>query len=257
MMYFKNCSGKMTCIESSESEVKAAMQPIGILLIEDDADIRDSVRILLESEGYSVKETANGADGLRYLDDTVSLVILDVMLPGISGIKTCEEIRKRSYVPVLFLTAKSSESDKLIGLTVGGDDYLIKPFSYSELLGRVRALLRRYHVYSGKTVQPEPTDPVIRIGGIELRQDRNEVSANGKEIMLTDLEYRIILLLMQHPRETFSAQVIYETVWQEPYYYASNGTVMVHIRKLRIKLEKNPDTPEHIKTIWGKGYRFE
>ena len=124
-----------------------------ILLIEDDADIREGVRILLESEGYAVMEAENGIQGLGMLSRQTGLVILDVMMPGLSGIRTCEEIRKKSYVPVLFLTAKAQESDKLIGLMAGGDDYLPKPFSYSELLGRVKALLRRYQVYRGKKKQ--------------------------------------------------------------------------------------------------------
>lgn len=234
------------------------MEKAKILIIEDDADIREGVRILLESEGYLVTEAENGKSGLAILDDTFGLVILDVMMPGISGLKTCEEIRKVSVVPVLFLTAKSNESDKLIGLMAGGDDYLVKPFSYAELLGRAKALLRRYQIYSGhKTVSIKAQVTVIKIRNIEINQDVNEVTVNGKEVDLTEIEYRILLLLMKHPRKIFSAQNLYESIWQEEYLYSSNSTVMVHIRKLRTKIEKSPESPEHIKTIWGKGYRFE
>lgn len=235
------------------------MQNARVLIVEDDADIREGVRILLESEGYAVTQAQNGTQGLQLFDDSFSLVILDVMMPGISGLKTCEEIRKQSFVPVLFLTAKSTESDKLIGLMAGGDDYLIKPFSYAELLGRVRAMLRRYYVYNEKNVgkQPETDDPVICIGGVELHERFNEVVVDGKEVSLTDIEYRILLLLMRYPNKTFSAQNIYESVWEEAYYYSANGTVMVHIRNLRMKIEKSPESPVHIKTVWGKGYRFE
>ena len=158
-----------------------------ILLIEDDADIREGVRILLESEGYLVEEAGNGTEGLNMLSQQTGLVILDIMMPGISGIKTCEEIRKRSNVPVLFLTARSLESDKLIGLMAGGDDYLAKPFSYSELLGRVKALLRRYYVYRGKDEKDEEEkEDYIERAGIRISETFNEISVKGKNVDLTD-----------------------------------------------------------------------
>lgn len=229
-----------------------------ILLIEDDADIREGVRILLESEGYEISEADNGKTGIAMLDDSFSLVILDVMMPGMSGIKVCEEIRKTSVVPILFLTAKSTESDKLLGLMVGGDDYLAKPFSFAELLGRVKALLRRYRDYNTRTNESfKIHDSVIHIGNISINENFNEVTVDGAEVNLTDLEYRILLLLMKYRGKIFSAQNLYETVWQEEYMYNSNSTVMVHIRKIRAKIEKNPESPDHIKTVWGKGYRFE
>lgn len=229
-----------------------------ILLIEDDADIREGVRLLLSAEGYEILEADCGEKGLKQLDESVDLVILDVMMPGMSGIKTCEEIRKKSYVPVLFLTAKSSESDKVMGLMAGGDDYIIKPFSYAELLGRVKALLRRYHVYSGKkSVEEEAEETMLQVGDIRINELLNEVWKNNRPIRLTEIEYKILLLLMKHPRKVFSAQQVYENVWKEPYLYASNSTIMVHIRNLRLKVENVPENPEHIKTIWGKGYRFE
>ncbi|BAK47541.1 response regulator consisting of a CheY-like receiver domain [Clostridium sp. SY8519] len=229
-----------------------------ILVIEDDRDIREGIRILLEGEGYAVEEAENGMEGLKKLDTDMDLVILDIMMPGISGLKTCEEIRKTSYVPVLFLTAKSKESDKLIGLMAGADDYLCKPFSYSELLGRVKALVRRYQIYSGKG-QPQQTqqDTILEIGEIRLDTARNDVWVRGEEIHLSDIEYHILMLLMQYPGKVFSAQNIFESVWNEPYFYNSSGTIMVHIRKLRLKIERDPQNPKHIKTVWGKGYRFE
>lgn len=233
------------------------MKKAKILIIEDDADIREGITLLLESEEFEVVEAENGMEGLKCLDEDTGLVILDVMMPGISGLKTCEEIRKISYVPILFLTAKSSESDKLMGLMVGGDDYLTKPFSYAELLGRVKALLRRYQVYSGQPEERKSQETWIELSGIRIRTDFNEVWIDEKEIELSELEYKILLLMMQNPRKIFSAQNLYESVWGEPYLYTSNSTVMVHIRKLRVKIEKKPEEPEHIKTIWGKGYRFE
>lgn len=230
-----------------------------ILLIEDDADIREGVRLLLSAEGYEILEADCGEKGLEQLDASVDLVILDVMMPGISGIKTCEEIRKVSYVPVLFLTAKSSESDKVMGLMAGGDDYIIKPFSYAELLSRVKALLRRYHIYSGKKTveETEAEETMIQVGDIRINELMNEVWKDNRPIRVTEIEYKILLLLMKHPGKVFSAQQVYENVWKEPYLYASNSTIMVHIRNLRIKIENVPESPEHIKTVWGKGYRFE
>lgn len=229
-----------------------------ILIVEDDEDIREGVRILLESEGYMVDEAGDGRKGLQTLQDDTDLVILDIMMPGMSGLRTCEEIRKVSNVPVLFLTAKVQESDKLIGLMAGGDDYLTKPFSYAELLGRVKALLRRYKVYMGKNeVMDNQENAWIKSGRIKINRNYNEVFVDGKETDLSEIEYRILLLLMEHPRKIFSAQNLYESVWNEPYFYSCNSTVMVHIRKLRVKIEEDPQNPRYITTVWGKGYKFD
>ena len=234
------------------------MEKEQVLIVEDDADIREGVRILLESENYHVSEAENGRKGLELLNDETDLVILDVMMPGMSGLRTCEEIRKVSNVPVLFLTAKAQESDKLIGLMAGGDDYLPKPFSYAELLGRVKALMRRYKVYMGKNLGNEKEEePYLEMKGIRIHETFNEVFVNDVEKEMSDIEYHILLLLMQHPGKIFSAQNLYESVWQEPYFYSCNSTIMVHIRKLRVKIEEDPKNPKYIKTIWGKGYRCD
>lgn len=234
------------------------MEKEHVLIIEDDADIREGVRILLESENYSVEEVENGRKGLEALNDKVDLVILDVMMPGMSGLRTCEEIRKVSNVPVLFLTAKAQESDKLIGLMAGGDDYLPKPFSYAELLGRVKALLRRYRIYRGKRMESQQSEgPYLSIGPIKVHETFNEVYVDGVEKEMSDIEYHILLLIMKYPRKVFSAQNIYESVWNEPYFYSCNSTIMVHIRKLRVKIEEDPKNPKYIKTVWGKGYKFD
>ena len=232
------------------------METAKILLVEDDQDIREGVRILLESESYTVTEADSGEAGLRLLTDDTDLVILDVMMPGMSGLKTCEEIRKTSYVPILFLTAKAQESDKLIGLMAGGDDYLAKPFSYAELLGRVKALLRRYQVYRGKAGAGR-TDRYLEAAGLRVNLDFNQVFADGEEKELSTIEYKLLLLMMQHPRRIFSAQQLYESIWEEPYFYTCSNTVMVHISKLRAKIEQDPQRPRRIATVWGKGYRFE
>lgn len=233
------------------------MEQNKILLIEDDADIREGVRILLESEKFAITEAEDGKTGLEKLNSCIDLVILDIMMPGMSGLRVCEEIRKTSNVPILFLTAKTQESDKLIGLMAGGDDYLSKPFSYSELLARVKSLIRRYKVYQGKNDVLASPDKWIESGGIRINTTYNDVYINGVQADLPNIEYKMLLLLMSHPHKIFSAQNIYESVWQEPYFYNSSNTVMVHIRSLRLKIEDDAQAPKHIKTVWGKGYKFE
>lgn len=201
-----------------------------ILIVEDDPDIRDGVRILLAGEGYHILEAENGLRALELFNPEVDLVILDIMMPGMSGLRVCEELRKSSTVPILFLTAKSQESDKL---------------------------LRRYCVYLGKEQAPQkPRNTTLEAHGVRLALDCNRVWVDEREVDLTETEYKILRLLMQNPQRIYSIQVIYETVWNEPYYYVSNGTVMVHIRNLRMKVEDDPQNPARICTVWGKGYRF-
>ena len=190
------------------------------------------------------------------LSAETDLIILDIMMPGISGIKTCEEIRKTSHVPVLFLTAKGQESDKLIGLMAGGDDYLVKPFSYAELLARVKALLRRYCVYSQPLKTEKKTKQWLEYGKLKVNTQYNEVYREGEEIHLREMEYRLLLLMMENPQKIFSVKNLYESLWEEPFLYSSGNTVMVHIRRLRTKIEEDPQKPEMIQTVWGKGYRF-
>lgn len=229
-----------------------------IMVVDDDAEIREGIRILLGNDEYCVLEADSGRQALELLTDSVDLVILDIMMPGISGLRVCEEIRKRSTVPVLFLTAKAQESDKLIGLAAGGDDYLVKPFSYTELNARVKALLRRYRVYMGKPdAEMQSGDTMLSASGIRINLEYNQVWVRGEMAELTEIEYKILRLLMQNPQRCFSAQSIYESVWNEPYFYISNATVMVHIRKIRLKIEEDPQNPLLLKTVWGKGYRFE
>lgn len=235
------------------------MKEYSILIIEDDEDIREGIRILFSGENYRITEAGSGEEGLRLFSGDIDLVILDIMMPGISGLKTCEEIRRISNAPVLFLTAKSQESDKLIGFMAGGDDYLVKPFTYSELLARTKALLRRYTVYKGKDVMGESEydeEGYIIRRSLRVSTTYNEVFRDGRKIELSEIEYRMLLLMMKNPGRIFSTKNLYESVWNEPYFYISNNTVMVHIRKLRMKIENDPKNPEYIHTVWGKGYRF-
>lgn len=234
------------------------MSNANILIIEDNQDIREGIRILLGNENYKITEAANGWEGLKLLSNDTDLVILDVMMPGISGLKTCEEIRKISFVPILFLSAKVQESDKLIGLMAGGDDYLAKPFSYAELLGRVKALLRRYQLYRNKEKEVvESKEYFIETGRFRINENYNELYVDGTAVNLSDIEYHILLLLMQYPKRIFSAQNLYESIWSDPYFYSCNATVMVHIRNLRKKIEDDPQNPVSVTTVWGKGYRFD
>ena len=231
------------------------MEQQKILFADDDPEIREVLRLLLTSEGYQVEEAINGEQLLQKLDDTVDLVILDVMMPDMNGFGVCAEIRKCSAVPVLFLTAKSQDSDKTLGFSAGGDDYLVKPFSYSELISRVKAMLRRYYVYGAKQSE---ADSVIRCcETVEIDPSQCVVRQNGEEVQLTETEYRILVLLASHRSKVFSAQNIYESVWNEPYFYSSNNTVMVHIRNIRRKLGDDPQNCHTIRTVWGRGYRIE
>lgn len=226
-----------------------------ILIADDNEDIREIVRVLLESEGYNVIEAVDGEDAINKVDDEIDLIILDVVMPKKTGFKACIEIREKTSAPILFLTAKSQDSDKYMAFSAGSDDYLSKPFSYTELVSRVKALLRRYYVYKGKEIKD--TDNSISINSLIINTSSNEASVNGKELILTEIEYNILLLMAQNRKKIFSSQNLYESIWREPYFYSCNNTVMVHIRNLRSKLEEDPQNPEYIKTVWGKGYRIE
>ena len=226
-----------------------------IMIADDDPDIREVVRILLESEGFRIVEAVDGDDAVSKIDPAIDLYILDVMMPGKSGYQVCRAIRAASTAPILFLTAKSQDGDKSMGFSSGGDDYLPKPFSYTELTARVKALLRRYYVYRGKESEESKEKIVIR----DLVIDRQtcEVRLAGAEVQLTDIEYRMLLLMAENRRKVFSAQNLYESIWNEPYFYSCNNTIMVHIRNLRRKIEPDPDNPQYIKTVWGKGNRID
>ena len=227
-----------------------------ILIADDSEEIIEILQILLTGEGYEVVTAGDGEEAVMLADDTIDLIILDVMMPVKSGYGACSEIRKKSMAPILFLTARTQDSDKALGFCAGGDDYLAKPFSYTELVARVKAMLRRYYVYQGGGNRKED-DAQIQIRDLLLNKDSREVRLEGGEILLTDLEYRILLLLAENRGKIFTIQNIYESVWEEPYYYISNNTVMVHIRNLRKKLEKDPKNPKYIVNVWGKGYRIE
>ena len=239
-----------------------------ILMVDDNPEIREVVNILLSGEGCQVDEASNGAQALQKIQKTeYDLVILDVMMPQMNGYQTCLEIRKHNNTPILFLSARSQVEDKTLGFSSGGDDYLPNPFSYQELLSRFKSLIRRYQVYRGKEYQEDRHSPnarqasqnerVISLPGIEIYEQQEKVLSEGTEIELTDIEFAILHLLAGHRGQIFSARHLYESIWEEDYYYGASNTVMVHIRNLRGKIEKDPHNPKIIKNVWGKGYRCE
>lgn len=226
-----------------------------ILIVEDDQDIREVVTILLGREGFKTLQAATGEEALEEIARNPDLIILDVMLPDLDGYEVCRRIRKVSLAPVLFLTAKGSVHEKTAGFEAGGDDYLVKPFFQEELMARIRALLRRYEKYRGKE-EIQPGEQYLEAGRFRVGREFNEVFKDGKAVTMTDIEYKIFKLLVQYQNKIFSIQNIYESVWEKPYFYDANNTVMVHIRRLRMAIEDDPRHPSYIRTEWGGGYRF-
>lgn len=230
-----------------------------ILVVDDNPEIREIIQILLDGEGFDVTQAANGDQALSLLgEQPFELIILDIMMPGLNGYQICRKIRETSNAPILFLSARTKDSDKTLGFSSGGDDYLAKPFSYTELVWRVKALLRRRNIYDkAEAAQSDARPAKIKYNHLEIDEESAEVLLDGKAVELTDTEFAMLLLLVKNRRQTFSAQRLYEAVWEEPYYYGANNTVMVHIRNLRRKIEPDPSNPTVIKTVWGKGYRCD
>lgn len=226
---------------------------IRILVVDDEADIRRIIRILLESRGYRVLEAPNGRLAVETIrkEPDVDLILLDIMMPELSGVEASREIRSISSAPILFLTARTQEQDKLEAYSSGGDDYLAKPFSHGELLMKVDSLLRRYRVYKGKVTGKQLKSDVV------LDEENRRILRGGEALELTETEYSILQFLADHRGSVVSVAQIYEGVWHEKYMPASNNTVMVHIVNLRKKLEDDPANPRLIRTIWGKGYQID
>ena len=223
-----------------------------ILVVDDEADIRALLRILLEHRGYYVADAASGDAAIAAVrhDGNFDLIIMDMMMPGKDGVAATQAIREFSAAPVLFLTAKTQLSDQLAAYDCGGDAFLSKPFSRRELLMKAEALLRRYMTYKGKG---EAVAPNL---DISLDEERRCAIKHGKRVDLTEKEFAILQYLREHPGIPLDARTIYEAVWDERYLPSSNNTVMVHVLNLRKKLEDDPATPKRIRTIWGKGYQF-
>ena len=225
-----------------------------ILICDDQIDIVNALKIYLAPEGYGLFEAYTGDQALQILrEESIHLVLLDIMMPRMDGITATAKIREFSNVPIILLTAKSETEDKVLGLNVGADDYVTKPFVPVEVLARVRSHLRRYDRLGAK---PAESASQLTIGGITLDDGAKTVTVDGEEVSLTPIEYDILKLLMENPGKVFSTRVIYERVWQENP-YGSENAVAVHIRHLREKIEINPSEPRYIKVVWGRGYKME
>ncbi len=228
-------------------------QPALILVVDDEPDIRRIIRILLESRRYLVAEAPNGRLAVEYVREhpNVDLVMLDIMMPSLDGVSAARQIRELTAAPILFLTAKTQERDKLEAYTAGGDDYLAKPFSHGELMMKVESLLRRYRVYKGK-----PGGQILDQDMV-LDEQNHRIIRDGVSIELTETEFEILTFLAAQRGSVVSVERIYENVWHEKYMPSSSNTVMVHIVNLRKKLEDDPANPRLIRTVWGKGYQFD
>lgn len=229
-----------------------------ILVCDDEKDIVSALKIYLGAENYEVLEASNGKEAVKIArEQELHLILLDIMMPVMDGISALNEIRQFSNVPVILLTAKSEEIDMILGLNVGADDYITKPFRPVELLARVKAQIRRYMMFGGGAVSAQEEErPVLRIGGIELDDTSKRVTVEGEEVNLTPTEYAMLKLFMENPGRVFSPAVIYQTVWNESY-TGSDRTVPVHIRHLREKIEINAASPRYLKVVWGQGYKFD
>ncbi len=233
------------------------MDNMEILVVDDDKEIAQLVEIHLVSDGYQVYIANSAEEGLKILDKhDIKLAVLDIMMPGMDGLEMCKRIRETSMIPIIFLSAKSSDLDKIKGLGAGADDYVIKPFNPLELTARVKSQLRRYTKLNPATHEPVSEDKDIIIEHITINKDAHRVIAYDKEVKLTPIEFDILYLLATNPGKVFSTEEIFESVWNEKMFEANN-TVMVHIRRLREKIEMDPRNAEIIRTVWGVGYKIE
>ena len=229
-----------------------------ILVVEDDKEIQEGIQIYLKNQGYTVFGAGNGLEGLAVIEkEEIHLAIVDIMMPKMDGITMTMKLRESFDFPVIMLTAKSEEIDKITGLNIGADDYVTKPFARMELMARVNSQLRRYRKYraamEGKT--EEQRENVYVVGGLELDEERACVTLDGNPVKLTPLEFKVLALLMKHPGRVFSAEELYEQVWNEK--AITTDTVMVHIRRIREKIEADPKNPHYLKVVWGVGYKIE
>jgi len=224
-----------------------------VLICDDEPDIVEALRIYLASEGYHLLTASNGREALELVErESVQLVLMDVMMPQLDGIAATARLREKSNVPIILLTAKGEDSDKVLGLNIGADDYITKPFNPVEVLARVRSQLRRYANLGGM----EKTPSSFVCGGVEMNDEQKAVTVDGEPVSLTPIEYNILRLLLQNPDRVYSSRQIYETVWGEPA-RGGESAVAVHIRHLREKIEIDPSNPRYIKVVWGHGYKLE
>ena len=226
-----------------------------ILIVEDDKEIRDGIEIFLKSQGYQVHKAADGIEGLAVINrQEIHLAIVDIMMPRMDGVTMTMKLRENHEFPVIMLSAKSEETDKVIGLNIGADDYVTKPFTPLELMARVNSQLRRYTRFINKSME-QKSKRTYTIGGLELNEDTVEFFVDEKPVKLTPIEFKILALLMRNAGRVFSAEEIYERVWNEK--AINTDTIMVHVRNIRDKIEINPKEPKYLKVVWGVGYKIE
>lgn len=226
-----------------------------ILVCDDDKAIVEAIEIYLSQEGYHILKAYDGEQALKVLEtEEVHLLLLDVMMPKLDGIRATLKIREKHSIPIIILSAKSEDVDKILGLNVGADDYVTKPFNPLELIARVKSQLRRYTQLGGTA--KESSDQIYEVGGLRINDDLKEVTVDGESVKLTPIEYNILLLLMKNQGRVFSINQIYESIWNEDAIGADN-TVAVHIRHIREKIEINPKDPRYLKVVWGVGYKIE
>ncbi|MBC7958301.1 MAG: response regulator transcription factor [Vallitaleaceae bacterium] len=227
---------------------------VKILIVDDDQDILELIEICLKHEGYEVVKASNGVEAVEKMDASVNLILLDVMMPRMDGIKTCIEIRKSYNVPIIFLTAKTQDNDQILGLQVGADDYIKKPFTPTILIAKIKATLRRYQVLGADLTRDSGT---ILVKDLCIDEKAFRVQRNNTDIQLTKTEFEILLLLAKNRGQVFSIQKIYTSIWKEAYFDDSANTVMVHIKRLRNKIEDGGSQVDILQTVWGVGYKID
>ena len=227
-----------------------------VLVCDDDREIVEAIAIYLEQDGYQVRKAYDGEEAVRIIDkEAIDLLIIDVMMPKLGGVEATFRIREKCNIPIIILSAKSEDQDKIFGLRVGADDYVTKPFNPQELMARVQSQLRRSQVLSGPEASAGRRGIYVN-GGLVINDEKKSVSVDGESVRLTPLEYNILLLLMKHPGMTFSSRQIYETIWDEQA-FGDDNVVAVNIRHIREKIEINPKKPKYLQVVWGVGYRME
>ncbi|MCL2247700.1 MAG: response regulator transcription factor [Oscillospiraceae bacterium] len=226
----------------------------GILICDDDREIAAAIAVYLKNEGYETFLAHDGREALKVLDNNeIQLIIMDIMMPKMDGLSATMEVRKSRNIPIIMLSAKSEDTDKIIGLSAGADDYITKPFNPLELIARVKSQIRRFTVFGSA---PSPEDGVFTVGGLTIDDNHKSVTVDGDSVRLTPLEYKIALLLIRNPGRVFSIEQIYENVWGEDAFCADNA-IAVHIRRIREKIEIDPKNPRYLKVVWGLGYKME
>ena len=233
------------------------MKKNNVLVVDDDKEIVDAIEIYLKNEGINVIKAYDGLEALEVLmENNVQLILMDIMMPNMDGLRTTMKIRQEKNIPIILISAKSEDTDKILGLNMGADDYITKPFNTLELIARVKSQPRRYTVLGNYGGKNEENNSIIISGGLSLNQDTKEVIVDGEVIKLTATELGILKLLLKNQGKVFSIDEIYENVWNEPSYNVEN-TVAVHIRRIREKIEINPKEPKYLKVVWGIGYKIE